>query len=174
MKLLAAARTLVLSLTAPRMAQGPLNLRGEHSRTRLLASLTLALVYYATAELSRRFAVTPQNVTPIWPPDGFAMAGVILGGLWLWPGVFLGSFLANIGAFAQTGSVFLNLLSILKVGHCSGNDSGNGFGSLELSAQQWFWLSVSDRKSHLSLFAFCYVDRADRQCDLWSHGSGPS
>jgi PAS domain S-box-containing protein len=116
MKLLAAARTLVLSLTAPRMAQGPLNLRGEHSRTRLLASLTLALVYYATAELSRRFAVTPQNVTPIWPPDGFAMAGAILGGLWLWPGVFLGSFLANIGAFAQTGSVLLNLLSILKVG----------------------------------------------------------
>jgi PAS domain S-box-containing protein len=91
-------------------------LRGQQSRTRLLATLILALVYYATAELSRRFAVTPQNVTPIWPPDGFAMAGVILGGLWLWPGVFLGSFLANIGAFAQTGSVFLNLLSILKVG----------------------------------------------------------
>ncbi len=96
--------------------QGQLHLTGGQLRTRLLAIITLALVYCATAELSRRFAVTPQNVTPIWPPDGFAMAGAILGGLWLWPGVFLGSFLANIGAFAQTGSVLLSLLSILKVG----------------------------------------------------------
>ena len=61
----------------------------------------LALVYYETAQFSRILASTPQSVAPVWPPDGFATAAILLFGDWIWPGVLIGSFLANIWAFSS-------------------------------------------------------------------------
>jgi integral membrane sensor domain MASE1 len=49
----------------------------------------LALVYYGTAQFSRILASTPQNVAPVWPPDGFAAAAILLFGYWIWPGVLI-------------------------------------------------------------------------------------
>jgi two-component system, NtrC family, sensor kinase len=72
------------------------------NRTRLFAiaaNVALALAYYGTAELARWLASTPDNVTPVWPPDGIAVAAVFLYGYGLLPGVCLGSFLSNILAF---------------------------------------------------------------------------
>jgi hypothetical protein len=34
----------------------------------------VALLYYGLAELSRHVASTPNAVTPVWPPDGLAIA----------------------------------------------------------------------------------------------------
>ncbi len=67
-------------------------------------NLALALAYYGTAELSRWLASTPDNVTPVWPPDGIAVAAVFLYGYGLLPGVCLGSILANIWAFWNPSS----------------------------------------------------------------------
>jgi signal transduction histidine kinase/CheY-like chemotaxis protein len=75
----------------------------------------LALVYYKTALLSRVLASTFQDVTPVWPPDGFATAAILLFGDWLWPGVFVGSFLANIWAFIDTNNLINLILSLLQV-----------------------------------------------------------
>lgn len=65
----------------------------------LTAVALLAAVYYSTAELGRFLASTPDNVTPVWPPDGFALAAVLLLGYRVWPGIAIGSFFANIWAF---------------------------------------------------------------------------
>jgi two-component system, NtrC family, sensor kinase len=65
----------------------------------------LAVVYYSTAELGRFLASTPDNVTPVWPPDGFALAAVLLLGYRVWPGIAIGSFFANIWAFLDKTSV---------------------------------------------------------------------
>lgn len=67
------------------------------------------------AEISRYVASTPQNVTPIWPPDGFASAIVLICGYWTLPGVFLGSFLSNIWAFINVSDIWDSLTSILVV-----------------------------------------------------------
>jgi signal transduction histidine kinase/CheY-like chemotaxis protein len=75
----------------------------------------LSLVYYETAQFSRILASTPQNVTPVWPPDGFAAAAVFLLGYWIWPGVLIGSFLANIWAFINTTSTITLIFSIIQV-----------------------------------------------------------
>lgn len=63
------------------------------------AVTVLAAVYYSTAELGRFLASTPDNVTPVWPPDGFALAALLLLGYRVWPGIWIGSFFANIWAF---------------------------------------------------------------------------
>ncbi|MEL7330903.1 MAG: MASE1 domain-containing protein [Cyanobacteria bacterium J06560_2] len=86
------------------------------SRAKLLylcGNVALAGAYYGAAELSRWLASTPQNVTPVWPPDGIAVAAVFLYGFWMLPGVLLGSFLANIWAFWDPSS-WLSLLTSIN------------------------------------------------------------
>ena len=106
------------------------------ARTRLFylySNLALALAYYSTAELSRWLASTPQNVTPVWPPDGIAVAAVFLYGYPLLPGVCLGSFLANIWAFLNFSSWSLLLGSVFGVlGIALGTTLGTGIGVFAL------------------------------------------
>ncbi|MEA5576328.1 MASE1 domain-containing protein [Anabaena sp. UHCC 0451] len=89
------------------------NLRLIFIRLGLIA--ILVFLYYETAQFSRLLASTPQNVTPVWPPDGFATAAILIFGSWIWPGVLIGSFLANIWAFIDTNNTITLILSILQV-----------------------------------------------------------
>jgi two-component system, NtrC family, sensor kinase len=78
----------------------------------------LAIVYYATAALGRDLASTPNQVTPLWPPDGFALAAVLLLGWNIAPGIAIGSFFANFRAFLQTSNsmdIVTSLLGILAI-----------------------------------------------------------
>jgi PAS domain S-box-containing protein len=59
------------------------------------ATLVLAIVYFASAELGFRAAVAHHVVSSAWPPAGIALALLILLGLRWWPSVALGAFLAN-------------------------------------------------------------------------------
>ncbi|MDZ8189868.1 MAG: MASE1 domain-containing protein [Nostoc sp. ChiSLP02] len=75
----------------------------------------LAIAYYGMAEISRHLASTPQDVTPVWPPDGIAAGAVLLFGNWMGYGVFLGSFFANFWAFGDLTSFFSLAISTLPV-----------------------------------------------------------
>ena len=75
----------------------------------------VALSYYGAAEISRNIASTPQDVTPIWPATGIAVAAVLMLGDRALAGVFLGGFLANIFAFFQETSLSSVVTSILAV-----------------------------------------------------------
>jgi PAS domain S-box-containing protein len=55
----------------------------------------LGLCYYGAARFGLAFAVDQTYVSPIWPASGVALAGLLLGGWELWPGIWLGSFVAN-------------------------------------------------------------------------------
>ena len=72
----------------------------------------IAAVYYSTAELGRFLASTPENITPVWPPDGFALAAVLLLGYRVWPGIAIGAFFANIWAFLDTTNTASVAISI--------------------------------------------------------------
>ena len=56
----------------------------------------LAALYFAAAKLSLLVAIPPGYATAIWPPSGIALAALLLWGNRLWPGVWLGSFAANL------------------------------------------------------------------------------
>ncbi|HEV2836516.1 MAG TPA: MASE1 domain-containing protein [Pyrinomonadaceae bacterium] len=58
-------------------------------------NLFLAIAYFAAAELGLSLASLHSNVTPVWPPAGIAVASLLIFGLRLWPGIFLGALAAN-------------------------------------------------------------------------------
>ena len=58
--------------------------------------LIVAVVYFAGAELGLSLASLHQNVTPVWPPTGIAIAAVLIFGPRVLPGVFLGALAANL------------------------------------------------------------------------------
>ena len=55
-----------------------------------------AAVYFAAARLSLALAIPPGYATAVWPPSGIALAVLLLWGTRLWPGVWIGSFAANV------------------------------------------------------------------------------
>jgi signal transduction histidine kinase/integral membrane sensor domain MASE1 len=57
----------------------------------------LALIYLAAAKASLLLAIPPGYATAVWPPSGIALAALLLYGVRLWPGVWLGAALANVG-----------------------------------------------------------------------------
>jgi PAS domain S-box-containing protein len=61
--------------------------------------LALATLYFLTARLGLLMAMPSGHVTPVWPPSGIALAAVLLRGRRVWPGIWLGSFAANIWDF---------------------------------------------------------------------------
>jgi PAS domain S-box-containing protein len=69
-----------------------------HKQTAFLKSLAcmavLAICYFGFAHLGLRWATVGGSVTPIYPAAGIAMAGLLLGGLRLWPAIVIGRMLA--------------------------------------------------------------------------------
>jgi PAS domain S-box-containing protein len=75
---------------------------------RTLQVALFAAAYFAAARLSLLVAIPPGYATAIWPPSGIALAVLLLAGQGLWPGVWLGSFLANAsieGALAASAII---------------------------------------------------------------------
>lgn len=58
--------------------------------------LIVAVVYFAGAEVGLSLASLHQNVTPVWPPTGIAIASVLIFGPRVLPGIFIGALAANL------------------------------------------------------------------------------
>lgn len=56
----------------------------------------LAAVYFISGKLGLRQAVANENATTVWPPTGIALAALLVFGIRLWPGVYLGALLVNL------------------------------------------------------------------------------
>ncbi|MFF0885960.1 MASE1 domain-containing protein [Streptomyces sp. NPDC001046] len=56
----------------------------------------LAALYYGAAELGLLQQLVRGQVSPLWPPSGIALAGLLLRGRRVWPGIALGAFLTNV------------------------------------------------------------------------------
>lgn len=64
-----------------------------------IRQLIVAVVYSILAVASLSYSYQFSNATPIWPPSGFAFAILLLGGIRLAPGIFIGAFSANLFVF---------------------------------------------------------------------------
>ena len=67
-------------------------------------SLIVAIIYFAGAELGLSLASVHENVTPVWPPTGIAIASLLIFGPRVWPGVFVGALAANLLTHISIGS----------------------------------------------------------------------
>ncbi|HEV8306648.1 MAG TPA: MASE1 domain-containing protein, partial [Methylomirabilota bacterium] len=60
--------------------------------------LVIAAVYFGAAKLGLTMAFVAEQVTAVWPPTGIALVAILLFGYRVWPGIWLGAFLANATA----------------------------------------------------------------------------
>ena len=56
----------------------------------------MAAAYYVIGRLGLLLAIPPGYATAVWPASGVALAGTLLFGYRVWPGILLGSFLINL------------------------------------------------------------------------------
>ncbi|ATW52006.1 MASE1 domain-containing protein [Streptomyces peucetius] len=61
-----------------------------------LRILAVAALYYGAARVGLLQQLVRDQVTPLWPPTGVAMAALLVMGLRVWPGIAIGAFLANV------------------------------------------------------------------------------
>ena len=84
----------------------------------LAQAALVAAAYFAAAKLALLLAIPPGYATAIWPGSGIALAALLLGANRLWPGVWVGSFAANVtiegsilaAAVIAAGSTFQGLV----------------------------------------------------------------
>src|SRR5690606_8284714 len=93
----------------------------ETTTRRVRSLLVTALAYYLGAQLGLSLSLVAENVTPLWPPTGLAVAAFLLLGRWTWPGVFVGALAVNLPVSAgllpalvtAVGNTLAPLLAVL-------------------------------------------------------------
>lgn len=94
----------------------------------IINNIALGFIYYAVAIQSRILSSSLQDVTPIWPPDGFSSAAILFFGNKMLPGVFIGAILSNLTFFNHDNlvTIITSSLSVLTIG--IGNTVGGWLG----------------------------------------------
>src|SRR5438093_3751878 len=73
---------------------------------RLAVIVILAGVYFVAAKLGLSMAFVHPSATAVWPPTGIALAAFLVLGYRVWPGIFLGAFLANLTTAGSVATTF--------------------------------------------------------------------
>ena len=132
-------------------------LEKSRSRSRLrqaLVILALAAVYVGAARLGLLLALPPERkVTAVWPPSGIALAALLLLGVRVWPGVWLGAFLANLWDAFQPGNPFpLATHLLVSAGIATGSTLQAAAGKFLI--ERWIGSAYPfQRASHAWIFA---------------------
>jgi PAS domain S-box-containing protein len=118
----------------------------SRSITRELVRIgVVAAAYFGAAKLGLLFAFANSSVTAVWPPSGLALAAVVVWGPRVWPGIWLGAFLANLTtqgsvlavcgiATGNTLEPLLGAFLLSRVGFRRGLDRMRDVGALVLLA----------------------------------------
>lgn len=78
--------------------------------------LGVAAAYCAVGKISLLLAIAPGYATAVWPPAGLALAGVLIFGYRVWPGVVLGSLLVNVWTLSSPADLSSILRSVAIAG----------------------------------------------------------
>ena len=89
-----------------------------------LEVLLLAAAYFGLGKFGLMTAVPQGVATPCWPPSGIALAAVLILGRRVWPGIWLGSFLVNIGIFFDGSSLESVARAVLESSFVAAGSTG--------------------------------------------------
>lgn len=67
----------------------------------LLRISLLTLAMFVGGWCGLKMVIPPGYASPLWPPSGIALAGLLIGGRQFWPGIWLGATLSNFVAAAD-------------------------------------------------------------------------
>ena len=86
---------------------------------RAIELIGLAAAYYLVGRLGLLLAIPPGYATAVWPASGIALAGTLLFGYRIWPGILLGSFLINVWTSldaTNAASIVKSILAATSIG----------------------------------------------------------
>ncbi|HEY1341734.1 MAG TPA: PAS domain S-box protein [Bryobacteraceae bacterium] len=86
----------------------------------------LAAVYFVAAKLGLHLALVDPYASAVWPFSGIALVALLLFGRSVWPGVYIGAFLANLTNGSSVGPVSV----VISIAIAGGN-------TLEAIAGAW-------------------------------------
>src|SRR5881396_2940005 len=66
----------------------------------------LAVIYFIAGKLGLMLASLHASASPVWPPAGIALAGLLLLGYRAWPAIFIGAFLVNVTTAGNVATSF--------------------------------------------------------------------
>ncbi len=75
------------------------------SKVKLYATLILALAYIISSALGNLLAFYPSDASAFWPAAGVGLAGLLVGGGVLWPGIFFGDLIFNVLKYSGDASL---------------------------------------------------------------------
>lgn len=104
----------------------------------------VAALYYAAARFGLMLSFENTNASPVWPPSGIALAAVLLRGRSIWPGIWIGAFLANAVVFLKAGVAGPAAIFVVSILIGAGN-------TLEALAGDYLLLRFNGRS--------CFLDR---------------
>jgi integral membrane sensor domain MASE1 len=62
----------------------------------LLFNVLVGPAYFLLGKFGLKFATVGNHVSPVWPPSGLSVGLMLIFGPRLLPGIYAGSFLANV------------------------------------------------------------------------------
>ena len=68
------------------------------------AFVGLALIYFLAGKLGLQLAFLHASASPVWPPAGVALGGLLVLGYRTWPAIFVGAFLVNVTTAGNLGT----------------------------------------------------------------------
>jgi len=83
---------------------------------RLSKIFIVAAFYFVLGKLGLLLAIPPGVATPLWPSSGIALAAVLIWGYQVWPGIWLGSLLVNIGTLLDSTSTLPAIVPLAVAG----------------------------------------------------------
>src|ERR1043166_8665244 len=66
----------------------------------------LTVIYFIAGKLGLMLASLHASASPVWPPAGIALAGLLLLGYRAWPAIFIGAFLVNVTSAGNVATSF--------------------------------------------------------------------
>jgi signal transduction histidine kinase len=118
-------------------------------RPSLIAQVAAVAVIYILAALAGlRLDAVSGFASLVWPPTGIALAALLLVGPRLWPGVFIGAFVANV----LTGAP-----PLVAAGIATGNTLEAVVGAYALRRVPGFRLALDNLRDVLALIVFAAI-----------------
>ena len=92
--------------TAKITGTGKFSDNGSRPDYRIFMVVGLAAIYFVAAKLGLKLAYVYPSASTVWPGTGIALTAMLLLGYRVWPGIFLGAFLANVTTAGSVATSF--------------------------------------------------------------------
>lgn len=147
---------------------------------------SVAAIYTLLGLLGMQLAIDPGNVTPVWPPSGFALASILLFGRKALPGIGLGAFAVNtitmgtdaalVSVGISAGSMAQPLLGAVLIGWFIGadklTDNLRNFLIFAMVVPAMCLVSATVGTTSLLLGGYTTVERLNELWITWWLGDG--